>query len=267
MSKAIKKTDDSKIKTGPKEYKKPKPLEYFASIDIEYGGHNLDDPLQAIGVCHGSIHERTLDMFAFPVDRKDIKNMDDFWSKFLDILAVIEKHAVEHPSIFQDFIIYWRQFDDYKYALVCDNPGFDTAMLDYHNHKRQTDIKSNGKTAIKTGPYEYAPIRYRQKITSNDKREHYRMILNPVQLCYYHPRKTIIKKLAEKYAKHSHLPDEDAERNFLMQALIEYISNNPKVTDKELDLILSKSKRTLTREVQGHLFIKSGTSSQTSQTS
>jgi hypothetical protein len=184
----------------------PKQRAYVA-FDIESAGSDLDRPVLAVGVCHGTnLIDYGKRRWCIEFQRAQIEKrcMDEFWSKHEDILQTIEKEA-RNPYIvwkqiarFIDDLetLYPRETHDI--IFVSDNPAFDIALID-RNLKSMVDR---------------LPLRY-------TKDGMYRTISDPSEQRRWFPKRKELDEFVKENSIHDHLPDNDAEQIYLMQVFME----------------------------------------------
>jgi hypothetical protein len=111
------------------------------AIDIEARGMGMfQHGIMSIGVCVGSaIEDRVLEKRRFdmrPLDGQSLEPRcwEEFWCKNQKQYAALTanaKDAMEQIVAFRNFINYWDDSAPSTY-LVCDNPAFDFAFINYY---------------------------------------------------------------------------------------------------------------------------------------
>jgi hypothetical protein len=149
------------------------------------------------------------DMFTF-----DKRCYDEFWSKNLDILENIRREAVPLEQAWKSIADFLTSLEtDYPESnvLICsDNPAFDLTFIDYNLFTRLGRLG----------------VRY----SDSGK---YRCVSDPTAQRHFHPQKALLKqRLFESGAKHTHMPDDDAEGIYLQQVMLE----SPKMIEGEKEL-------------------------------
>lgn len=176
----------------------------YLAVDIEGGGSKLDDCILSIGFCYGNTKKYKKIRWSISTNINEIetKCYNEFWSKHEDILNIIQQESRPAEIVAKEIGEFLDSLEDIfsSVVVVCDNPAYDLTRLDYFLHKYNAR--------------EY-PIHY-------GKNNEYRLVCNPVQIRRFFPRKEeLFAVIKMSGAKHTHLPDDDAESLYIQQIFLE----------------------------------------------
>lgn len=176
----------------------------YVAVDVEKKGDGPAFPVIQIGVAWGTnlkdIKTRSFCFDYHSGDRKvefQKRCFDEFWTEHLDILARIEKEAIEPTAQWRAFIEFWDKFDE-NVVIVSDNPAYDIEAIDFHVWEEAKRF----------------PIRW----TADGK---YRKVCDPGQQMkgLLKGTQNAIRRRADKVAPHDHWAENDA-KNILAQYFI-----------------------------------------------
>ena len=168
---------------------------FYVAFDVEAGGPSLNHPVVSVGCCYGT-HPLNFTKkrwtFDFDETKFESKCKNEFWDKNVSLLQMFKLENKHTWSDVNEFLMDLEKKypkSHHSWVIVSDNPAYDLEKIDYHLHMMCSRL----------------PVRY-----SSDGS--YRWVSDPSEQSRYFPDKTALKEYVNQHAKHTHLPDEDAEK-------------------------------------------------------
>jgi hypothetical protein len=107
-------------------------------FDIEARGKSASrHGILAVGLVHRNakgeeVLRKVWNVAPLPGQRYEDRCLEDFWSKFPDTQRKLEQNPMDPHQFAEEFRTLLNTFDESNVFLLCDNPSFDAAFINYY---------------------------------------------------------------------------------------------------------------------------------------
>ena len=107
-------------------------------FDIEARGKSASrHGILAVGLVHRNakgeeVLRKVWNVAPLPGQQYEDRCLEDFWSKFPDTQRKLEQNPMDPQQFAREFRTLLNTFDESNVFLLCDNPSFDAAFINYY---------------------------------------------------------------------------------------------------------------------------------------